>query len=97
MRLNESLYHVKNVGENGVHKDEMNRLVGFSGAENSCLPVGLFENAKQSVMTEDPQLWFSGRESKRSMDSTLSGNSMFIDSDISVELRNKVEKYLVIP
>lgn len=96
VRLSESLYYVKNVGENGVRMDELNRLIGFSGAENSCLPAGMFENAKQSVMTEDPHLWFSGRESKRSVDSTLSGHSMFIDSDISAELRNKVEKYLVI-
>ncbi|KAL6344615.1 hypothetical protein AAG906_002521 [Vitis piasezkii] len=90
VRLSESLYYVKNVGENGVRMDELNRLIGFSGAENSCLPAGMFENAKQSVMTEDPHLWFSGRESKRSVDSTLSGHSMFIDSDISAELRNKV-------
>lgn len=90
VRLSESLYYVKNVGENGVRMDELNRLIGFSGAENSCLPAGMFENAKQSVMTEDPHLWFSGRESKRSVDSTLSGHSMFIDSDISTELRNKV-------
>ncbi|KAJ9702144.1 hypothetical protein PVL29_004062 [Vitis rotundifolia] len=90
VRLSESLYYVKNVGENGVRMDELNRLIGFSGAENSCLPVGMFENAKQSVMTEDPHFLFSGRESKRSVDSTLSGHSMFIDSDISAELRNKV-------
>ena len=96
VRLSESLYYVKNVGENGVRMGELNRLIEFSGAENSCLPVGMFENAKQSVITEDPHLWFSGRESKRSVDSTLSGHSMFIDSNISAELRNKVEKHLVI-
>lgn len=94
--MSESLYYVKNVGGNGIHMDELNRIIGFSGAENSCLPVGMFENAKQSVMTEDPHLWFSRRDSKRSVDSILSGHSMFIDSDISAELRNKVEKHLVI-
>lgn len=89
VRLSESLYGVKNVGENGMRLDEFNRLVGSTGPENSCLPVGIRENAKQSDMNQEPRLW-SRREAKKSMESTLSGCSMYVDLDISSELRSKV-------
>lgn len=90
MRLSESLYSIKSFGQNGIRLDELNRLVGFSGTENSCLPVGA-HGTKHLSTIEEPQ--FSGRESNcnRSSDSTLSGHSMYIDLDISVELRNKVK------
>lgn len=89
MRLSESLYSVQSSVENGMRLDELNWLAGFSGIETSCLPVGT-NGAKRFDMIEDPHLWFSGREFKRSTESTLSGNSMYIDPDISAELRNKV-------
>lgn len=78
------------MGQNGIRLDELNRLVGFSGAENSCLPVGAY-GTKQLSTIEEPQ--FSGREfnCNRSSDSTLSGHSMYVDLDISAELRNKVK------
>lgn len=59
--------------------DKLNRLVGFTGTENSCLPAGIYEGKQ-----------FSGRESNASTNFTLSGHSLYIDSDISEELRNKV-------
>lgn len=90
VRLSESLYTVKSIGEHGMHLDKLNRLVGFAGTENSCLPAGIFE-AKQFDATAKPHLRFSERESNRSTNATLSGHSMYIDSDISEELRNKVE------
>ncbi|XP_057957752.1 uncharacterized protein LOC131150799 [Malania oleifera] len=90
IRLSESLYSVKSVGENGMHMDDLNQLVGLTNAENSCLPVGMRENAKLSKTTEEPQQQFSGRESKRSIGSTLSGHLMHVDSDICDELRSKV-------
>ncbi|KAK9266066.1 hypothetical protein L1049_021471 [Liquidambar formosana] len=90
VRLSESLYSVKNVGENGMRLDDLNRNVGFTGPENSCLPIGIRENTKQSDMIQDPNLWSSGREANRSMESTLSGHSMYVDLDISSELRSKV-------
>uniref|UniRef100_A0A2N9FIL9 BRCT domain-containing protein n=1 Tax=Fagus sylvatica TaxID=28930 RepID=A0A2N9FIL9_FAGSY len=87
VRLSETLYSVKNSGENGMRLDEFNRLAGFSGTENSCLPV-VTHGAKQFDMIEKPR--FSGREFNRSSGSTLSGHSMYVDPDISAELRNKV-------
>ncbi|KAM5565344.1 hypothetical protein ABKV19_019395 [Rosa sericea] len=89
VRLSESLYSIKSLGQSGIRLDVLNRLVGFSGTENSCLPVGA-HGTKQLSTIEEPQ--FSGRESNcnRSSDSTLSGHSMYVDLDISAELRNKV-------
>lgn len=73
-----------------MHVDQLNRLVGFSGSENSCLPVGT-RGAKQSSMLEEQCLSVSGGESNRSIDCTLSGHSIYVDLDISPELRNKVK------
>ncbi|KAM3759052.1 hypothetical protein ACB098_01G091800 [Castanea mollissima] len=87
VRLSESLYSVKNCGENGMRLDELNRLAGFSGTENSCLPVGTL-GAKKFDMIEKSR--FSGREFNRSTSSTLSGHSLYVDPDISAELHNKV-------
>ncbi|KAH9653036.1 brct domain-containing DNA repair protein-related [Citrus sinensis] len=84
LRLSESLYTVKSIDEHGMHLDKLNRLVGFAGTENSCLPAGIYE-AKQFNATGKHE-----RDSNRSMNSTLSGCSMYVDSDVSEELRNKV-------
>ncbi|PON73128.1 BRCT domain containing protein [Parasponia andersonii] len=88
VRLSESLYRIKSLGENKP-LDEWNRLTGFTGAENSCLPVGA-HGTLQSDTIEEPHVRFSGKESDRNYGSTLSGRSMFVDLDISAELRNKV-------
>ncbi|KAF2285072.1 hypothetical protein GH714_037746 [Hevea brasiliensis] len=89
VRLSESLYSVKSVGENDVRLDDLNRLVGLSGTENSCLPVG-FNDPKKFELTEGLSKKSSVRSSDRSIEATLSGNSLYVDSDISDELRNKV-------
>ncbi|XP_050219712.1 uncharacterized protein LOC126670098 isoform X2 [Mercurialis annua] len=89
VRLSESLYSVKSIGENDVRLDDLNRLVGNSGTENSCLPAGI-NNAKKFDTTEGLHKRLSTRSSNRSPDLTLSGNSMYIDSEISDELTNKV-------
>ncbi|KAG2675535.1 hypothetical protein I3760_12G008200 [Carya illinoinensis] len=41
-------------------------------------------------MIEESHLWLSGREFSTSVDSSLSGHFMYVDPDISAELRNKV-------
>lgn len=95
VRLSEAHYTVKHVGEADGHYDELNRLFGFTGTENSCFPVGILENFKQSNMMEGPNKSYYGRESRESMEeSTLSGHSIFIDSEISDELRTKVSLIL---
>ncbi|KAK3213278.1 hypothetical protein Dsin_017984 [Dipteronia sinensis] len=89
VRLSESLYTVKSIGEHGMHLDKLNRFVGFTGIENSCLPAGIYES-KQYDKTGKPNLQFSDKDSNRSPGLTLSGHYMYVDSDISEELRNKV-------
>lgn len=89
VRLSESLYSVKSVGENGARLDEMNRLVGFTGAENVCLPVGI-NDAKQFNKSEGLHQLSSGRSPIKSIGLNLSGNSMYVDSDISDDLRSRV-------
>lgn len=88
VRLSESLYTVKSIGENGMPMDDLNRLSQFVGSETSCLPVAIHEHAKQSGMAVP----FPEKESKRSVESTLSGHSLYIDLDISPELHRKVVK-----
>lgn len=91
MRLSEPLYTVKKVGEDGMHMNDLDRLVGFTGAENSCLPAGLRESPKQLGMLEEPHKWLSGGEARKSSGSILSNHVMYVDLDISPELRSKVE------
>lgn len=88
-RLSESLYNIKSLGENGVHSDELNILAGFTAAENSCLPVGT-RSSKQCITVGEQHLQVSGRESNKSIDSSLSGCSIYVDIDISAEVKNKV-------
>ncbi|CAK7352742.1 unnamed protein product [Dovyalis caffra] len=89
VRLSESLYSVKGVGDNGARLDELNRLVGFTGAENFCLPVGI-NDAKQFNKSEGLHQLSSGRSPIKSIGSNLSGNSIYVDSGISDELQSKV-------
>ncbi|CAI0448267.1 unnamed protein product [Linum tenue] len=91
-RLSESLYAVKNLGDNGVRLDDLNRLVGFTDAENSCFPDGV-SNSKQFDMTERPAHKHAPRKaSSCSNDLIFSGNAMFVDPDVSNDLKIKVRE-----
>lgn len=67
-------------------KDDINMLT--SG--NSCLPVAMLENAKQPSMTEKSRLFSSEEELKR-RGSVFSGQSFYVDPEVSSELQNKVQ------
>ncbi|XP_076923517.1 uncharacterized protein LOC143585656 [Bidens hawaiensis] len=82
VRLNESLYVVKNLGENHTPKDDFNN-------GNSCLPVAMLENAKQSNAVAKPILVSSSEELKR-RGTIFSGQSIYVDPEVSAELQNKV-------
>ncbi|MBA0703416.1 hypothetical protein Golax_015741 [Gossypium laxum] len=88
VRLSESLYTVKGVGENGSRVDELKRLVS-TASESSCLPSS-FHDTKKIDMVEKPHVRYSRSDPKNSLSSMLSGHTLYIDSDISDELRNKV-------
>ncbi|XP_042485890.1 uncharacterized protein LOC122066108 isoform X2 [Macadamia integrifolia] len=90
VRLSESLYSVKTVGESGLQTEELNRPLGFTGTKNTCLPVGVHDDAKQYGTTLQPHPYFVGKENNKSGKAVLSSHSIFIDSDISAELQSKV-------
>ncbi|XP_039018354.1 uncharacterized protein LOC120149691 [Hibiscus syriacus] len=89
VRLSESLYTVKGVGEHRTHVGELNQLVKSPASESSRLPSG-FHEAMKIDMTEKPNLQFSQRVPNKSMDSMLSGHTVYVESGFSDELRNKV-------
>lgn len=90
VRLSETLYSVKSIGDTGGKIEELHWARGITGAGNSCLPASIHE-AKKLERIEESRLLSSGREPQRSVDSmTLSGQSVYLDSDISTELQNKV-------
>ncbi|KAH1131817.1 hypothetical protein J1N35_003195 [Gossypium stocksii] len=88
VRLSESLYTVKGVCENGSRVDELKRLMS-TASESSCLPAS-FHDTKKIDMVEKPHVRYSRSDPKNSLSSMLSGHTLYIDSDISDELRNKV-------
>lgn len=88
VRLSESLYTVKGVGENGSRVDELKRLIS-TASESSCLPAS-FHDTKKIDMVQKPHVRYSRSDPKNSLGSMLSGHTLYIDSDISDELRNKV-------
>ncbi|XP_019435264.1 PREDICTED: uncharacterized protein LOC109341748 isoform X4 [Lupinus angustifolius] len=77
VRLSESHYSVKSYGDNSMRLDE-----------NSSLTAKIQETRHTNNVEEFQR--FSGRESNRSSDLTLSGCSIYVDPVISCELRNKV-------
>ncbi|XP_043703864.1 uncharacterized protein LOC122653963 [Telopea speciosissima] len=91
VRLSESLYSVKTVGERGLQTEELNRLLGFTATENTCLPVGLRGDTKQYSDTLQPHTHVTEKENRKTGGAAvLSRHSIFVDSDISTELRSKV-------
>ncbi|XP_026438923.1 uncharacterized protein LOC113337454 isoform X1 [Papaver somniferum] len=89
-RLSESLYAVKNVIENVAQLD-FNRVVGSNGSEKFCLPVGVHEVTRQSRISEHPQLQLAGKEANRSKESVFAGQFMYLDSELSAEMKRKVQ------
>ncbi|XP_060208245.1 uncharacterized protein LOC132635755 isoform X1 [Lycium barbarum] len=86
VRLTESLYSVKGVGQGASSLDNIDRLVQKDSKQNSCLPVALPEHSKPPDMIEEP-LIHAEREPKRR---TLFGHTFYVDADVSDELRSKV-------
>ncbi|KAK9101565.1 hypothetical protein Scep_024995 [Stephania cephalantha] len=79
VRLSESLYSVKSVADSHL-----------ISSQKSCLPVSLYEDAKKSNVTCQPLLHSSEKESGRDVDLALAGHLMYVDPDISDDLKSKV-------
>lgn len=91
VRLNETLYSVNSIGDNGLAINDLKRLDQISGAENSCLPSGLLKQAKQPDFCGAPGSHFSERGTKRHTSASLSGQSFYVDVDVPPELHSKVD------
>lgn len=79
VRLNESLYGVKSFGEDYMAKKDLNR--------NSCLPNAMVDNVKESKLIHRSRLHL---EEKKRRGLMFSGESVYVDPNVSGELRNKV-------
>lgn len=79
VRLKESLYGVKSFGEDYMAKKDLNR--------NSCLPNAMVDNVKESKLIQRSRLHL---EEKKRRGLMFSGESVYVDPDVSGELRNKV-------
>ncbi|XP_039127734.1 uncharacterized protein LOC120263822 isoform X2 [Dioscorea cayenensis subsp. rotundata] len=89
VRLSESLYSVRSVEENGLPLRELSRLVGYTSAENSCLPVVDFGNTKPSNTALQAHLQ-TPRKEVNSTEPVLSKACIYIDPNISSEMNKKV-------
>jgi len=89
VRLDESLYAIKSIGENGVPLGEFNRLVGVPVNEKSCLPPLIFQDKACSDMTRKHSLQTPGKEGGH--DGLVFMNDIiYIDLGIADEMRKKV-------
>lgn len=84
VRLSESLYAVKSCRENYMAKDDLNKI----GKGNSCHPVAMLENVKQSNLI--PRSKLHSLEEQKRRGSIFSSQTFYVDPDVSAELRNKV-------
>ncbi|XP_073129446.1 uncharacterized protein [Henckelia pumila] len=96
VRLNEALYSINNAGGTTVAQtDDLKRLDQNAGAENSRLPDGLLKHTTQLDAIGCPLSLYPEGESKRRTDPLFwSGQSFYVDMDVSAELRSKVTEAL---
>ncbi|MQL79982.1 hypothetical protein Taro_012411 [Colocasia esculenta] len=87
-RMREALYAVKNFGENGLPLQEIGHLVSHQSSNKSCLPA--HEGSNRSSMIWQPHLQTSEKETIRNRGSLLASKVIYIDSNISNELKKKV-------
>ncbi|XP_020883374.1 uncharacterized protein LOC9315019 [Arabidopsis lyrata subsp. lyrata] len=88
LRMSESLYNVKQLGQNCEKGNELSRVFDL---EHICRPRQI-QAVNFGTSTKNHQVSSSGTESGTSVDMTLADHCMYVDSDISDELRLKVLK-----
>ncbi|CAH2060848.1 unnamed protein product [Thlaspi arvense] len=89
LRMSESLYNVKQLGQNSETVDE---LCGVFDLEPRCCPRPNQQAVHLGTSKKYHQVSSSGLDSGTSEDMTLADHSIYVDSDISDELRLKVLK-----
>ncbi|KAL1199495.1 hypothetical protein V5N11_008715 [Cardamine amara subsp. amara] len=89
LRMSESLYNVKQLGQNSGKADDLSRVFDL---ESICRPRPIQQAAHFGTSKKYNQVSSSGTESATSEDVTLADHSMYVDLDVSDELRLKVLK-----
>ncbi|TVU09708.1 hypothetical protein EJB05_43200 [Eragrostis curvula] len=89
MRLDESLYGIKDIGENGRPLGEFNRLVGVPVSENSCLPPVIFQD-KACADTTRKHPPHTPRKEGGLDEFVFTNETIYIDPGISCEMRKKI-------
>lgn len=89
VRLSEALYSVKDTGDGGLRM-EWNRLFRVRDNEKSCVPAGLHEDSKLAKITQPAHPQLSGKKFGTNRDLVLFGHSIYVDSDISDDVKRKV-------
>ncbi|CAN6224578.1 unnamed protein product [Urochloa humidicola] len=89
MRLDESLYAIKNIGENDLPLGEFNRLVGVPVDEKSCLPPIIFQDKACSDTTRKQPLQ-TPRKETGSDELVFMNDTIYIDPRISGEMKKKI-------
>jgi hypothetical protein len=89
VRLDESLYSIKNIGENGRPLGDFNRLVGTPVDEKSCLPPMVFQDKACSDASQRHQLQ-AHREGPEHDVFVFTDHTIYIDPEISGEMKKKV-------
>ncbi|OEL32950.1 hypothetical protein BAE44_0006031 [Dichanthelium oligosanthes] len=89
MRLDESLYAIKNIGENGLPLGEFNRLAGVPVDEKSCLPPMIFQDkvCSDTIRKHPPQ---TPRKESGSDELVFMNDTIYIDLGISSEMKKKI-------
>lgn len=89
VRLSEALYSVKDSRHGGLQM-EWNRLFRVHDTETSCVPARLLQDIKQYKRTQQAHPQISGEEFGTSRDLILFGQSIYVDSEISDDVKRKV-------
>jgi hypothetical protein len=91
VRLDESLYSIKNIGENGRPLGEFNRLVGVPVDEKSCLPPMVFQDKACSDATQKHRDELQAHREEPEQDVfVFTNHTIYIDPGISGEMKKKV-------
>jgi len=89
VRLDESLYAIKNIGENGLPLGEFNRFIGVPVDEKSCLPPVFFQD-KASSDTTGKHPTQAPRKESGNAELVFMNDTIYIDHGISGEMKKKV-------
>ena len=89
VRLDESLYAIKNIGENGLPLGEFNRFIGVPVDGKSCLPPMIFQDKACSDTTQKHPTQTPRKESGNA-ELVFMNDTIYIDHGISGEMKKKV-------